>query len=440
MPGGGAGLFLDMGTGKSFTALSLITYYQFMRTLIVCPKSVVAVWPMEAERHCLKVPTVLTLNKGSMIQRAKELSRALDLAAVRGEQIIVVTNYEAVFREPMAGYLLRSKWDCLVLDEGHRCKSPGGRISMFLSRLADAVPYRLALTGTPLPHSPMDAYGLYRILDKGIFGTSFTNFRARYAIMGGYGHKQVVGYQNQEDFNKKFYSIAYRVRSEDVLSLPDAVDVVRPVVLGDFARKLYDELARNFTAAVADGRITASNALTRLLRLQQVASGWAKQDASIDTGDDGALLPVDTAKQDTLADLLEDCHEQEPIVVFCRFWHDLDAVHTVAAALGRESLELSGRTNQLQDWQDGKAPILAVQIQSGGVGINLVRARYCVFYSLGFSLGEYLQARKRVHRPGQGQSVTYFHLVAQKTVDEQVYKALEARQDVVETILQQVKA
>ena len=63
-----------------------------------------------------------------------------------------------------------------------------------------------------------------------------------------------------------------------------------------------------------------------------------------------------------------------------------------------------------------------------------------MFYSLGFSLGEYLQARKRIHRPGQQHSCTYYHLIGKGTVDEDVYKALEKRQDVIETILQQVKA
>jgi SNF2 family DNA or RNA helicase len=69
------------------------------------------------------------------------------------------------------------------------------------------------------------------------------------------------------------------------------------------------------------------------------------------------------------------------------------------------------------------------------VGINLVRARYCVFYSLGFSLGEYLQARKRIHRPGQSHTCTYYHLIAKGTVDETVYKALARREEVVEAVL-----
>jgi SNF2 family DNA or RNA helicase len=230
------------------------------------------------------------------------------------------------------------------------------------------------------------------------------------------------------------------VKSDDVQQLPEAVDVVRPVVLSAYARGLYNTLKKEFVVGLGDGTVTAGNALTRLLRLQQIGSGWARQDRNVETGEEGELVQVDQAKQDVLADLLEDLTDDEPIVVFCRFHHDLEAVHTVASALGRGSLELSGRRNELKEWQSGAAPILAVQTQSGGVGINLVRARYCVFYSLGFSLGEYLQARKRTHRPGQTHNVTYFHLVATKTVDEDVYKALEARQDVVEAVLSQVRA
>jgi SNF2 family DNA or RNA helicase len=74
-------------------------------------------------------------------------------------------------------------------------------------------------------------------------------------------------------------------------------------------------------------------------------------------------------------------------------------------------------------------------MQAGGVGVDLTRARVCAYYSLGFSLGEYLQSRKRTHRPGQTRSVLYVHLVAEGTIDEQVYRALEARQDVIAAVL-----
>ena len=77
-------------------------------------------------------------------------------------------------------------------------------------------------------------------------------------------------------------------------------------------------------------------------------------------------------------------------------------MHEAAKRTGRTSSELSGRVNTLPEWQEGKTDVIAVQIQAGGVGIDLTRASYCVYYSVGFSLGDYEQSLARVHRPGAG--------------------------------------
>ncbi len=294
---------------------------------------------------------------------------------------------------------------------------------------------RVGLTGTPFPHSPLDIFAQYRFLDARIFGHSFTRFRARYGVMGGWQGKQVVAYQNTEELAERFRSIAYECGA-DVVSLPETVDTTRTVVLGAHAARLYAQVARDFWAGVESGEITASNALTRMLRLQQITGGSVGLD--LDAGErpqDRRVEHVDTAKQDALRSVLEDLPEGEPVVVFARFTADLDAIHAAAKAAGAESWELSGRRRELEAWQHGAASVLAVQVQAGGVGVDLTRARVCVYYSLGFSLGEYLQSRKRTHRPGQTRSVLYVHLVAEGTIDEQVYRALEARQSVIEAVL-----
>jgi SNF2 family DNA or RNA helicase len=113
-------------------------------------------------------------------------------------------------------------------------------------------------------------------------------------------------------------------------------------------------------------------------------------------------------------------------------------VHEAAKLTARDSLELSGSVRQLEQWQAGEAPVLAVQIQSGGTGVDLTRAAYCVYLSTGFSLGDYEQSLARVHRPGQDRTVFYYHIVAKDTVDEKVYAALRARKKVVEAILDEV--
>lgn len=428
-----------MGTGKSRIAIECIVQRGCRRVLIVCPKSVVAVWPDQFAQHCPIPFMVCAPTDGSVAARTAHARRAVELASARQDPIAVIVNYDAVYRSGMGQWIMETRWDAVVLDESHRIKAPGGKASLFCSRLGDRVPFRLCLTGTPMPHSPLDCYAQYRFLDKRIFGTSYTLFRARYAITRPVGAnpraQMVIGYQNQDELKRKFHSLAFHVRTEDVVDLPPELDVVRPVQLGAHARAVYEQLKKEFVADFGAGVITAGNALTRLLRLQQITSGYVRQDDSIEDGTPGALVQIDDEKQTTLLDVLEDLNDEEPVVVFCRFRHDLDAVRTVAHTLGRAVLELSGDTNELAAWQSGAAPILAVQIQSGSVGIDLTRARYAVYYSLGFSLGDYLQSRRRISRPGQTRSTINIHLIATKTVDEQVYRALQAREEVINVIL-----
>lgn len=432
-------------TGKSRIAIDLIQNREHWATLILCPKSVIDVWPTQFERHAVREYTLITGNEGSVANRVERIKRDLSLSRARLRPAVVVLNYEAAWREPMDDFLLDYKWDCVVLDESHRIKSASGKASKFCSRLGDTVPYRICLTGTPMPHKPTDIYAQYRFLDKGIFGTSFVNFRARYAVMGGYGNHTEVSYQNQDEMHEKMYQIAMRVNAEDVQDLPEAMDIIRTCKLSASARAIYDSVDKEFVAEVGSGMVTVTNALTKLLRLQQITSGFVTMDRSDElTQQKAHIQEIDTAKAELLLDILEDLHPKEPVAIFCRFRTDLDTIHSVGASLGRKVLELAGRgVNQLAEWQadtKGDTPILAVQIQSGGLGVDLTRARYQIFYSLGYSLGDYLQARKRCHRPGQTRSVKFIHLVAEHTKDADVYKALEQRLEVVESILDTTRA
>ena len=422
----GSMLAMEMGTGKTKVAIDLMDSHGYRRVLIICPLSVVSgvsgVWPGEFAKHSPAPWTVLPLAHGSV----KDKQAQAEAALFGSDRLAVVINYESVWREPFGSWAKKQPWDLVVMDESHRCKSPGGVASRYLSRLSDRVPQRLALTGTPMPHSPLDIYAQYRALDKSIYGTSFFRFKARYAVMGGWSNTQVVGYQHQEELQRKFYSIAYRVEAADVLDLPPLLTVTRMCELGPKARKLYRTLERDFIADLEEGRITAVNALSQLLRLQQVTSGYARTE-------DGQDVEVDTTKAELLADLLEDMGK-EPVVVFARFKHDLEVFHRVARRLGRPSYEISGARKELSLWNE-VGGVLAVQIQSGGLGIDLTKARYAVYYSLGFSLGDYLQSRARLHRHGQERPVEIIHLVTAGTVDEKVMAALAAREQVVESIM-----
>lgn len=423
----GAILAMEMGTGKSLTALAVADRVRARRILIASPLSVVRVWPREIESHVAEPWAALALDRGSVARKAADAAAHLELAEARDLPAVVVVNHESAWREPFRTLALRTPWDLVILDEIHRVKAPSGKLSRFCAELGLRVQRRLGLTGTPMPHSALDLYGQCRAIDRSVFGTSFQRFRMRYAVMGGYQNHQVVAFQNMDELAAKFARISYQARKADVLDLPEEVSAERRCVLEPGARRLYEQIEREFYAEVERGEVTASNALVKLLRLQQITSGMLKLDS-------GEMSHVSYAKEELLLDVLEDV--TEPVVVFARFSADLDAIARVAERLGRAYGEVSGRRKDLDDARyPAGVDVLGVQIQAGGVGIDLTRACVGVFFSAGYSLGEYLQACGRLHRPGQTRSVTILHLVAEGTVDEKVYAALSHRRDVIEEIL-----
>lgn len=294
-----------------------------------------------------------------------------------------------------------------------------------------------------MPHSPLDVYAQFRFLDWTIFGSSFAAFRQYYAIFGGYQNKQVFGYKNLEILERKMAEVTFRVGKE-VLDLPPEMHQEYTCELSPEARQVYRDIEKHLVAEIEAGTMTVANALVKLTRLQELTGGMIKTDH------DHEYHRIDHSKLDLLEDVLEDIEPGEPVVVFCRFRADLDGVSEIAKRLDRPYMELSGRSDDLARWQEGpvgtssptapRASLLAVQIASGGTGIDLTRARYAVYYSLSLSLGEFDQSMARVHRPGQLRPVLYIHLVAEHSVDRKIRRALERRAEVVESVLAQMRA
>lgn len=402
-------LAMDMGTGKTLTALMAtdLAYKDGVRFIPLC--------------------------NGTNKKRVEALKNAKAFSS----PMIVCVNYDSVWRGELGKEIAKTKWQAIILDESHRIKSPGGKASRFLYNVAKGTPLakRLCLTGTPMPHSPLDLYGQFRFLDTEVFGTSFARMRARYAITDATFPSKVLEWKNQKELSEKMDENSWRVTSEEVLDLPSSIREVIPVPMRAKTKRIYAELENEMAADVDAGIITASNALTKLLRLQQVTSGYGTVDGGVPETLSG--LPE---KVVVLEERIEDLPKSEPIVVFCRFKHDLREVEAMSRRLGRSYSEVSGERKDLERWQNGDTEIIGVQVQSGGSGIDLTRAAYCFYYSLGFSLGDYEQSLARLLRPGQTRMVRYYHLCCEKTVDERVQKALRERKNVVESVLEKLSA
>lgn len=320
----------------------------------------------------------------------------------------------------------------LLVHNSHKIKSHSSVVSKHFGKLNRRSIKRVCLTGTPMSHSPLDVFGQYRFLNPGIYGYSFHQFKMRYGVLGGFKQKEVVAYKNLDELHRKFYSCALRVKKEDVLELPEELDENVDVILGQKTMKHYKELEKNFITEIESGVVTASNALVKLLRLQQLTGGH------LGYGTEGECEKIGNEKADALEEVVEGLGDA-PFVVFARFTSEILSIKEKISGMGLQCCELSGRVKELDSFQSGKAQAIVIQISSGGVGIDLTRAAYAIYFSTGFSLADYLQSRARIHRPGQTKNVTYIHLIAKDTVDEDIVDAMDKKKDVIDHVLERLK-
>ena len=410
------------------------------RVLIIAPTSVVAVWPKELADYAAFPYTVKTL-LGTKPQRLKALD---DLERFPYPHLkVAVINYESTWRDDIFTALQDYNADLIVCDESQRIKTHDAAQSKAIHQLGDRARYKLILSGTPVQNEAVDLWSQYRFLDSTVFGLNFYAFRSRYCEMGGFNRKQIVRYRDLDTLIRKEHSIAYRVTKEEALDLPEQTFESRYITLSKSERNLYDRLRRDSFAELSDGgTITATTVLTKLLRLQQFTGGFLVED--------DAIQPrlVSRGKLDALEDILHDyvVEGKKKLVIFARFIpeiHEIEALcQKVLGKAGMKSVAIYGDIRKedrgpiVQQFQtDPKTMAFVGQIDTAGTGITLTAADTCVYYSVNFNYATYSQSLSRIHRIGQRNRCTYIHLLAEKTIDETVLQALNKKEDLAKTVV-----
>lgn len=421
-------LAYGMRSGKTLISLTVISLCSYQLVLVVCPKKVIDTWGEQAEEHGLDLK-VVGLKDGSTADRLRRAQQAAPC--------ILVINYESVWREPFGGWALEQPWDLLIADEVHRLAAPGGKASRYMARLAERVEHRIGLSGTPVGDGPINAYGIFRTLDAGVFGTSAARFRAQYVneiqLPSGVripNPDPSRRYRNEGEFNAR-YNLITMTGDRDLADMPAETDTVLGCALSGEAARVYSSMRDELVAELQGGKIVAANALVKATKLHQIAAGHVKHE-------DGRVEAVHHEKGELLAEVLDELGPSEPLVVMCWYVADLARIRAAVEVTGRECLEVSGRSDDLREWKAGRGSVLAVQIQAGGVGVDLSRARHCVFWTACFSHPLYVQARARLL--GQKRSVAFTHLVARGTIDEGIYRALQGKKDLLTELLRAPEA
>jgi SNF2 family DNA or RNA helicase len=442
------GLFLEQGLGKTKvvidTAGHLFMDGKIDALLVIAPPAVAPNWvrdeiPVHAP-DCLRVRCHLWESKRASTKKhaksAKEMMEHDGLA-------VLVMSYEGFMTDrggACAKELLTTRTCMMVLDESARIKTPSAKRTKRAIAAGKYAPYRRALTGTPVANSPFDVYTQLRFLDPDIWKplgcSNFRAFKTRFGewvnqqLGAGRSFPKLVHYKDLDKLHKVVDSIGSRLLKEDVLDLPPKLYQRRYFAPDPSQTRAIKDLKTQLFSETEDGReISAVLAITQLLRVQQILSGFAGLD-----GTDEIVEFKKNPRLDALMEIVEDCPHK--MIVWARFRYDIDSICKALTAAGISHVRYDGavgtdeRETARDSFQKGDAKVFVANPACAGEGLTLHAARTVVYYTNSFKLTERLQSEDRAHRIGQKFPVTYIDIVAEGTLDEKIITALREKLDI----------
>lgn len=391
----------DMGSGKTISTLAAMTKFEGT-TLIVAPINVAkTVWHTEAEKW--QVPLRFSLVVGYKPQREKALATPADVYVINVENLQWLENTERTF-------------DNLVIDELSMFKSTGVRYKS-LMRMTQNCLRRIGLTGTPVANSLLDLWPQVNVIcGKGNnpLSKTKTGYTQRYFFATdymGYNFKPLPG--ATEEIFSKLEPLCVRVTGRELPEL-----MVQDIMV-DIPRGVYDSMKKDFVSE----DITAANAAVLAGKLQQVAQGRVYND-------DGEVVRIHDVKQQALLDMLE-VLSGAPVIVVYQYKHDLEAIQEICPT----AVEFTPK--RIDDWNEGKIPVMAMQLRSGSHGLNLqAGGNHLIWYSLTYSHESYAQMNARLHRTGQTKGVIIHRILAKDTIDEAIAKAIVDKSSLQQMLLE----
>jgi len=440
--------FMEMGTGKTKVlidnAAMLYDKGKIDGVLIVAPKGVIRTWyeqelPTHLPSH---IENVTILWQSNITKKQKE---KLDSLFEPEELLhILIMNVEAFSTTKgieFASKFLSCHSTLMAIDESTTIKTPKAKRTKSIINLSREAKYRRIMTGSPVTKNPLDLFSQCYFLDPfHLEHESYYSFRMRYAILktahiSGRSIQLVNGFKNLGELSDKLKPFSYRVLKEDCLDLPDKIYMKRNIKLSHDQLKLYEQMKKEALAVLNGKQTTTVNALTQLMRLQQITCGHF-------TADDGSTQPIKNNRVDELMDVLEEvegkaiiwAHYQYDIITIIK---EIVKVHGPGSVVDYYGLTPQDeRQDNIRKFQsDPKCRFIVGTPATGGYGITLTAANTVIYYSNGYDLEKRLQSEDRAHRIGQTKSVTYVDIMAEETVDEKIVKALRKKINIASEVL-----
>lgn len=421
-------VLLEMGLGKSVISLSAINelmldYFDVSRTLVIAPLRVAnSTWPNEIK----KWDHLKHLNYSVVIGSEKERLDALEKPA----------HIYLINRENVDWLITKSgipwKFDMVVIDELSSFKSYQAKRFKSLLKVRPKLKRIVGLTGTPSSNGLMDLWAEFRLLDMGErLGRYITYYRQNFFVPDKRNQQMIFSYKPKDGAEKKIYSlisdITISMKSKDFLKMPECVMNEVIVTLSDKEQKVYDSLKQDMVLSLEENEIDAINAAALSNKLLQMSNGAVYND-------DKESLHIHDRKLDALEDLIEGSNGK-PVLVAYWFKHDLEKIKD------RFDVREIKSAKDISDWNEGKIPVALIHPASAGHGLNLqAGGSTLIWFGLTWSLELYQQTNARLYRQGQDSTVVIHHILTKGTIDEDVMKALKAKEKIQDALIDSVKA
>lgn len=421
----GGALFYEMGLGKSLIILEHLNRNMGLPALVICPLSAVYVWKNESEKF--GYPFRFKILTGAYKERVKALGEEAD---------IYVINYEGL--RVIGHHLEKKGFVSVVCDESHRVKERTTIQTAVALGLAQEIPNRYILSGTPVSKSPEDIWTQIRIVNPDLLG-NFYSFRANYVDYrkmtvrtprGPITIQKAYRFKNATKLKEILKPWVLRKTKKECLDLPEKIYQTIHCDLSEEQKKHYFSLKNSLATLLNEKQLRLSSAAALLQKLQQVCQGFLY-------GEDGEVKYFESGKVKILKDLLEDIHEKA--IIFTWFRADNDRLCRELSGVRSFILydgTASERSEKEKAFQASTEPLLFIaNIEVAKESITLNTASNVIYFGNSWNYASRCQSEDRAHRIGTKKNVLYTDLVVPGTIDETIQYVLKRKGKLADTLL-----
>lgn len=405
--------FNEQGTGKTASAIwasdFLLKQGVINRVLIICPLSIMdSAW--RADLFKFAMHRSVDIAHGPKRKRQEIIANGADY---------VIINYDGV--EIIKDEIEEGGFDLIIADEATHYKNAQSKRWKTLNSLMAPSTWLWMLTGTPAAQSPVDAYGLAKLINPRNVPRFFSGFRE--LVMHKLTQFKWVPRDSSTDTVFKALQPAIRFTKDQCLDLPPMTYTKREVQLTNQQQTYYDVLRRKMVTVAAGEEITAANAAVNMNKLLQISCGAVYSDS-------GETVEFDVRNRyKVLREVIDETTQK--VLLFVPFKHAIEILcekltkDGITNEMIRGDVSANRRTDIFKRFQETDDPrVLVIQPQAAAHGVTLTAANTVVWWGPVPSLETYAQANARVHRSGQTHKCTVVQLEG-SAVEKRVYALLD---------------